>query len=97
MPVACAHALISGQVQGVSFRYYTFHEALRLGLDGWVRNLRDGRVEAVFQGERPLVEQMLTWCRNGPPGARVDEVGVDWLDAQQDLPPFQVRGTAALD
>lgn len=97
MPVACAHALISGRVQGVSFRYYAFHEALRLGLDGWVRNLRDGRVEAVFQGERPVVEQMLAWCRNGPSGARVEDVGVDWSEAQPDLPRFQVRGTASQD
>jgi len=96
MPVVCAHTLISGRVQGVSFRYYTFHEALRLGVEGWVRNLHDGRVEAVFQGDRPLVERMLAWCRLGPTGARVEEVGVDWWDPQEDLTRFQVRGTANL-
>jgi len=96
MPVVCAHALIGGRVQGVSFRYYTFHEALRLGVAGWVRNLHDGRVEAVFQGDKALVDRMLAWCRLGPPGARVEDVGVEWWDPQEDLHNFQVRGTATL-
>jgi acylphosphatase len=96
MPVVCAHALIGGRVQGVSFRYYTYQEALRLGVEGWVRNLHDGRVEAVFQGDRPLVERMLAWCRMGPTGARVEAVEVEWWDPRQDLSHFQVRGTARL-
>lgn len=67
-------ACISGRVQGVWFRASTREEALRLGLDGWVRNLPDGRVEAVFEGEAAALETMLAWCRVGPPGARVDVV-----------------------
>ena len=96
MPVVCAHALIGGRVQGVSFRYYTYQEALRLGVLGWVRNLHDGRVEAVFQGDKPLVERMLAWCRLGPTGARVEAVEVDWLDLENDLQGFRVRGTGDL-
>jgi acylphosphatase len=65
---------ITGRVQGVWFRASTREEARRLALDGWVRNLPDGRVEAVFEGEEAALEGMLAWCRTGPPGARVDEV-----------------------
>lgn len=67
---------ISGRVQGVWFRASTREEALRRGLDGWVRNLPDGRVEAVFEGDERALEAMLAWCRIGPPGARVDVVEV---------------------
>ena len=65
---------IGGRVQGVWFRASTREEARSRGLDGWVRNLPDGRVEAVFEGEPPALEGMLAWCRIGPPGARVDAV-----------------------
>ena len=65
---------ISGRVQGVGFRYWTEQAAQRLGLDGWVRNLHDGRVEAVFQGPAVAVEAMIVACHEGPPAARVTEV-----------------------
>jgi acylphosphatase len=64
--------LISGRVQGVSFRWYTVDEARRLEVSGWVRNLPDGRVEAHVEGERDAVERLVAWLRTGPPGARVD-------------------------
>ncbi len=92
-----ARALISGRVQGVSFRYYTYHEALKLGLSGWVRNLWDGRVEALFQGAKADVERILAWCENGPPAARVDVVQVDWDEATDPLEGFKVRPTANAD
>jgi acylphosphatase len=65
---------ITGLVQGVWFRASTREQARRRGLNGWVRNLPDGGVEAVFEGEETELEGMLAWCRLGPPGARVDEV-----------------------
>ena len=65
------HVLISGRVQGVGYRAWTAHEAQRLGLSGWVRNTRDGDVEAVFGGPDAVVEAMLAACRSGPPLARV--------------------------
>jgi acylphosphatase len=72
---------ISGRVQGVWFRASTREEALRRGLSGWVRNLPDGRVEAVFEGDRPALDAMLAWCRVGPPGARVAGVETGWAEA----------------
>lgn len=70
------HVFISGRVQGVFFRSNTKDIAEMLGLTGWVRNLPDGRVEAVFEGEEGNVEKMLQWCRKGPEYARVEDVEV---------------------
>ena len=68
------HVWISGHVQGVGFRYAARQQAGRLGLGGWVRNLGDGTVEAVFEGPAADVAQAVAWCRYGPPGARVSAV-----------------------
>lgn len=87
-----AHALISGRVQGVFFRLETREAARRHGVGGWVRNLPDGRVEAVFEGPRPAVEAVLDWCRQGPPQARVDEVRVDWQAYRGEFGDFRVTG-----
>jgi acylphosphatase len=65
------HVFISGRVQGVGYRLWVEHEARARRLEGWVRNLRDGRVEAVFHGDRQTVETMLEACHGGPPSARV--------------------------
>jgi len=73
-----ARVVIAGQVQGVGFRYATYHEAERAGVSGWVRNLADGRVEALFEGGEPAVLRLVDWCRTGPPGAFVEAVHVDW-------------------
>lgn len=86
------HVLISGRVQGVNFRYATRAAALELGLRGWVRNLRDGNVEAVFEGEEAALKLVLEWCRRGPPAARVEDVEVTWEPAQGQAPGFSVRG-----
>jgi acylphosphatase len=69
---------VSGRVQGVGFRYTTQMRARSLGLGGWVRNLADGSVEAVFEGEPDRVDSMVEWCRRGPPGSAV--VAVDTHD-----------------
>lgn len=66
--------VIRGRVQGVGFRYWTMCEAIRLGLEGWVRNCRDGSVEALFAGPADVVAEMMTRCRKGPESARVDTV-----------------------
>src|SRR4051812_46602 len=68
------HVWISGRVQGVGFRYFTCEQAERLGLGGWVRNLGDGRVEAVFEGPAAEVAQAVSWCRRGPSDARVSDL-----------------------
>jgi len=70
------HLVISGRVQGVAFRYATREAAEAHGLRGWVRNLADGRVEAVLEGDSAAVAEMVAWCRQGPPAARVAGVVV---------------------
>ncbi len=88
---ARAHVFVSGRVQGVAFRVATVEEAQRLGgLRGWVRNLRDGRVEALVEGERPKVEALVAWCHHGPPPARVMDVRVSWQPPAGDLGPFDI-------
>ena len=86
----CAHAVISGRVQGVFFRVETQKAAKRLGLRGWVRNLPDGTVEALFQGRQEQVDQMLKWCWQGSPGSKVAEVKVAWEENQGDLAGFAI-------
>ena len=75
-----AHLFITGMVQGVFFRYSTKSEADRLGLHGWVKNLRDGRVEIIADGEKTDVEKLVAWCHYGPPGATVKTVDAEWKD-----------------
>ena len=73
-----ARVIIEGRVQGVFFRHHTQEMAFRLGVKGWVKNRRDGSVEAAFEGDRERVDQIIRWCRLGPPEARVTEVYVNW-------------------
>jgi len=70
------HVYVSGRVQGVFFRAETQRAAMSFNLTGWVRNVPDGRVEAVFEGEVENVDKMLTWCHVGPPAARVENVTI---------------------
>jgi acylphosphatase len=73
-----ARVRIRGFVQGVYFRAETRDRAGSLGVAGWVRNVPDGTVEAVFEGEADRVDTLVAWCRRGPEGARVDDVAVEW-------------------
>ena len=85
------HLYISGRVQGVFFRGRTQDEALRLGLTGWVKNLWDARVEAVFEGEEEKVKEMLKWCHKGPPAAHVTQVEEVWEEFKGELGGFEIR------
>ena len=76
MAVKRVHVNVSGQVQGVFFRAEAAQRARALGLGGFARNTRDGRVEAVFEGKPEDVDAMVAWCRSGPPMARVEQVEV---------------------
>lgn len=83
---------ISGRVQGVGFRYSMRDEATRRGVRGWVRNRRDGSVEALAQGEPAAVEALVDWARHGPPGARVTEVRASAAE-EAALDGFELRPT----
>ncbi|WP_129671502.1 acylphosphatase [Candidatus Chloroploca sp. Khr17] len=78
MDLVRAHVFIAGRVQGVSFRAYARDRARAAGVEGWVRNLPDGRVEAVFEGTRSAVQRLVTWCYSGPIQAQVEKVDVTW-------------------
>jgi acylphosphatase len=77
-----AHVFITGRVQGVGYRYSTMDEATRLGVKGWVRNVPNGCVEAVFEGTRNTVESMIHWCHSGPTAARVQDVAVEYEEPE---------------
>ena len=85
-----AHVFVSGRVQGVYYRATTRDTAREAGVDGWVKNLDDGRVEAVFEGEQSAVESMVEWCHTGSPSARVDDVDVEY-DEPSGLDGFEIR------
>lgn len=85
------HLYASGTVQGVWYRASTAKEAKRLGLVGWVRNLPDGRVEAVAEGERRVLETLVRYCRKGPPLSRVTGLEVQWGSAMGLFDSFEVR------
>ncbi len=85
------HVYISGRVQGVYFRAYTKEEADRLGLTGFVRNLPDGRVEAVFEGDEELIEEMIRWCHVGSPYAKVSGVEVHEEPYTGKFSRFEIR------
>jgi acylphosphatase len=77
------HVMIRGRVQGVGYRAWVEHQALAAGLEGWVRNRRDGSVEAVFAGAAELVANMVARCHRGPPSARVDAVIEEAASSEQ--------------
>ncbi len=85
-----AHIVISGRVQGVFFRTRTSAKAIESGVTGWIRNLRDGKVEAVFEGEKEAVEKMIDFCKTGPPGALVTAIEVRWETSIGEYSDFTV-------
>jgi acylphosphatase len=86
-----AHVFVSGKVQGVYYRASTRDAAREKGVEGWVRNLDDGRVEAVFEGEEDAVKAMVEWCHKGSRRAEVEDVEVEWEDATGEFDGFEVR------
>jgi len=86
-----AHVIIEGRVQGVFFRYHTQETAYQLGMKGWVRNRRDGSVEAVFEGDKDKVEQIIQWCHRGPSEAKVIRVHVNLENYTGEFDDFFIR------
>jgi len=91
MKPARFHAVISGEVQWVGFRAFAERQARRLGIEGFVRNLPDGRVEVVAEGEKPRLEEFLGELRRGPRNARVREVALSWEVGTGEYHYFAIR------
>jgi acylphosphatase len=89
--LAEVHVVVSGRVQGVWFRGGTERAARDAGVNGWVRNLPDRRVEAVLQGERAALEKVLGFLRVGPPAARVTDIAISWRPPGEILYGFEIR------
>jgi acylphosphatase len=89
------HAVVSGRVQGVAYRYFAEKRAAALGLGGWVRNLFDGRVEVLAEGERLALESFLAELRKGPRLALVEDVEVRWESGTGEFAGFIIRFTGA--
>lgn len=87
---ARVHLIIEGRVQGVFFRYSTLQEAVRLRVKGWVRNCPDGSVEVLAEGPREKIENLISWCRHGPPGAHVYNTRIQWEDYRGEFETFRI-------
>jgi acylphosphatase len=85
-----ARAVVWGRVQGVGFRQQAVGEAQRLAITGWVRNLPDGRVEVLAEGEKEAVEALVAWCRKGPRLAKVDETRISWEPHRGEFAEFRI-------
>lgn len=85
-----ARVVISGFVQGVGYRHFVRSNAQKLGLTGWVKNLVGGRVEALFQGSKENIEEMIELCRKGPFLAEVEDVWVEWKETEEEFSDFKV-------
>ena len=86
-----AHLIISGRVQGVFYRASCQDVAVKYGLNGWVKNLPDGKVEVLVQGEKDKIEKLIEWCKKGPPSAKVSDVKVEWQEMAEVLNGFGVK------
>jgi acylphosphatase len=88
---ARVHAIVEGRVQGVNFRYHTVRTARQLGITGWVANRRDGKVEAVAEGPKGKLTELVSFLHEGSPAAQVTDVEIDWKSATGEFEEFQVR------
>lgn len=86
-----AHVIVSGRVQGVCFRMETQRAAKKFGVSGWVRNLIDGTVEAVFEGDKKQVDEAIEWCRKGPSLSVVSNLEMDWESYIGEFGDFDIR------
>lgn len=87
-----AHVFVAGKVQGVYFRQNTMRTARENGATGWVRNLDDGRVEAVIEGAEDVVRKVVEWCHQGPPASKVDDIQVKYEHYTGEFSDFAITG-----
>jgi acylphosphatase len=88
--IVSAQVIVTGTVQGVFFRVNTKKAASECSVNGWVRNIKGGSVEAVFEGSKENVKRAIEWCKTGPYGAKVDEVKVSWLEKIEGFKSFHI-------
>lgn len=86
-----AHVFISGTVQGVGYRYFVKSNAKKLGLTGYVLNTEDGGVEAVLQGEKDKIEELIAICRKGPLLSEVEQIGFEWEERAEEFTSFDIH------
>jgi acylphosphatase len=86
-----ARVIVEGRVQGVFFRYHTQEMAYKLNVKGWVKNRRDGSVEALFEGDKKNVDQIIQWCHRGPSEARVTNVRTTWENYSGEFDDFSIN------
>lgn len=86
-----AHVIFKGRVQGVFFRANTAEKARECGITGLVRNLRDGSVEAVFEGDGKMIKEVIDWCSSSQPYAKVEDVDIIWEEPTDEFPDFEIR------
>lgn len=91
--ISCFHAIINGRVQGVGFRYFVHDNAILVGVRGWVRNLRNGDVEVMAEGERQALDKLLVTIRRGPRSSLVMGVNVDWQPPSGEFKNFKILRT----
>jgi len=85
------HLFVSGRVQGISFRWRTRHKAQQIKVLGWVKNLPDGRVEMILEGERERIEELIEWVRKEPFLVKVDNLEKKWEEYQGEFSDFEIR------
>ncbi|MBF0274980.1 MAG: acylphosphatase [Nitrospinae bacterium] len=91
MNVKTAHLVVEGRVQGVCYRMYTEQKAKELGLKGSVKNLFNGFVEIFAQGDEEKVNDLIEWCWDGSPASHVTDIKIQWLQENEELPPFSTK------
>jgi len=85
------HIIVSGRVQGVGYRNNTFKQAKKIGVNGWVRNLGDGKVEAVFEGGKQEVEKIINWAKKGPLFANISDFKIEWQEPKEEFKNFEIK------
>lgn len=85
------HILVYGAVQGVFFRANAQNQAKKLGIFGWIRNLEDGSVEVLAEGEKEELEKLLEWCSHGPSDASVSKIDHEWLENKNEFSDFKIK------
>ena len=83
--------VISGEVQGINFRFFTKKKADELGIKGYIKNLENGNVEAIFQGDEDSIKKIINWCKKGPSSAKVDSIEINQIKLEKEYKEFKIE------